>query len=187
MTPATKDADDAELVAESALGDGVAFAALVRRHQNAVYALGMGFFKNAEDAGDFVQEVFVKAFRNLSSFQGKSKFSTWLYRIAYNTAINAVKRRREYASLAEDSEIPDFENPERQTLREATRAAVVVAVAELPERYRICVDLFFFFDRSYQEIEAITGFPVNTIKSHVFRAKAILREKLRQMAEGDLR
>ncbi len=56
------------------------------------------------------------------------------------------------------------------------------ALGELPERYRICVDMFFFYDRSYLEIEAITGFPVNTIKSHVFRAKKILREKLEGIA-----
>lgn len=184
MTPAAPDAEDNLLVALASDGDGEAFAVLVRRHQRAVYALGLGFFKNGEDAGDFVQDVFIKAFRNLRSFRGKSKFSTWLYRIAYNTAINAVKRRREYLSLAEENEIPDFDDPERQALKEATRSAVAEAVAELPERYRICVDLFFFFDRSYPEIEAITGFPVNTIKSHVFRAKAMLREKLRREAGG---
>lgn len=185
MSAAAPETEDAALVARAARGDGLAFSFLVKRHQGAVYALGIGFFKNAEDAADFAQDVFVKAFRSLASFQGRSKFSTWLYRIAYNTAINGVKRRREYASLAEDAEIPDFDDPERQALREATRGAVAAAVAALPERYRVCVDLFFFFDRSYQEIESITGFPVNTIKSHVFRAKAILRERLRREAEGD--
>jgi RNA polymerase sigma-70 factor (ECF subfamily) len=66
------------------------------------------------------------------------------------------------------------------------REAVLTAVMELPERYRICVDLFFFYDRSYQEIEAITGYPVNTIKSHVFRAKKLLRAKLTGIAEGGI-
>lgn len=185
MSAASRETDDAVLVARAARGDGEAFEVLVKRHQGAVYALGFGFFKNAEDAGDFTQDVFVKAFRSLRSFQGKSKFSTWIYRIAYNTAINGVKRRKEYASLAEDAEIPDLDDPEKQALREATRRAVAEAVAGLPERYRVCVDLFFFFDRSYQEIESITGFPVNTIKSHVFRAKAMLRETLRREAGGD--
>ena len=58
---------------------------------------------------------------------------------------------------------------------------MLVSMQELPERYRVCVDMFFFYDRSYQEIETITGFPVNTIKSHVFRAKKILREKLEEI------
>jgi RNA polymerase sigma-70 factor (ECF subfamily) len=70
--------------------------------------------------------------------------------------------------------------------REAIRVAVRTAVAGLPERYRACVDLFFFYERSYQEIEAITGYPVNTIKSHVFRAKKLLREQLAEFVEGGL-
>jgi RNA polymerase sigma-70 factor (ECF subfamily) len=184
MSLAAREPEDRELVARVVAGDNEAFAVLVKRHQRAVYGLGIGFFKNADDAGDFVQDVFIKAYRSLAGFQGKSKFSTWLYRVAYNTALNAVKRRHEYLSLAEDAEIPDFDDPERQALRKAAQSAVAQAVAELPERYRICVDLFFFFDRSYPEIETITGFPVNTIKSHVFRAKAILRGKLRNEVEG---
>lgn len=184
MSPAPDALDDKEIVARVVDGDTELFAVLVRRHQRAVYGLGLGFFKNTEDTGDFVQDVFLKAYRNLSSFLGKSKFSTWLYRIAYNTAVNAIKRRREYQSLAEDLEIPDFDDPQRKTLREASRGAIRAAMADLPERYRVCLDLYFFYDLSYPEIETVTGFPVNTIKSHVFRAKGILRDKLRDEAEG---
>jgi len=98
-----------------------------------------------------------------------------------------VNRRKEYHSLAEeDAEklTNGGETPERITLRNAAREAVRAAIKELPERFRICIDLFFFYDRSYQEIEAITGIPVNTIKSHVFRAKILLREKLDGLSEG---
>jgi len=184
MTPAPDASDDKEIVARVVDGETELFAALVKRHQRAVYGLGLGFFKNAEDTGDFVQDVFLKAYRSLPGFLGKSKFSTWLYRIAYNTAVNTVKRRREYQSLAEDLEIPDFDDPQRKALRETSRQAVRCALEGLPERYRICLDLYFFYDLSYPEIEAVTGFPVNTIKSHVFRAKAILKDKLRDEAEG---
>jgi RNA polymerase sigma-70 factor (ECF subfamily) len=142
--------------------------------------MGQSFFRNTEDAGDFTQEVLLKAYRSLAAFQGRSRFSTWLYRIAYNTAINGVTRRKEYRSLAEDEYPGDRDNPERTLMRRVVKEAVVKAVTELPERYRICVDLFFFYERSYQEIEVITGFPVNTIKSHVFRAKKLLREKLEE-------
>lgn len=176
--------DDKEIVARVVDGESELFAVLVKRHQRAVYGLGLGFFKNSDDTGDFVQDVFLKAYRNLPGFLGKAKFSTWLYRIAYNTAVNTVKRRREYQSLAEDLEIPDFDDPQSKTLRETSRQAVRSALEDLPERYRICLDLYFFYDLSYPEIEVVTGFPVNTIKSHVFRAKAILRDKLRDEAEG---
>jgi RNA polymerase sigma-70 factor (ECF subfamily) len=180
--------DDQLIVSQVVAGQKDLFRLLVRRHERAVYGMGLSFFRNSDDASDFTQEVFLKVYRNLSRFEGRSRFSTWLYKIAYNTAVNGVTRKKEYRSLAEAEEaqarasanaLPnDGDTPERILLRNAAREAVLEAVQDLPERYRICVDMFFFYDRSYQEIEAITGFPVNTIKSHVFRAKKLLREKL---------
>jgi RNA polymerase sigma-70 factor (ECF subfamily) len=178
------DADDQLIIGQIVSGDKELFGLLVKRHEQAVYGMGLSFFRNRDDASDFTQEVFLKAYRSLPRFEGRSRFSTWLYRIAYNAAVNGVTRRREYRSLAEDESAAE-EEPERKLLRSAAREAVLTAVSELPDRYRICVDLFFFYDRSYQEIEAITGFPVNTIKSHVFRAKKLLREKLGNIAEGN--
>ena len=172
--------DDHLIVSQVIAGQKDLFRLLVRRHEQAVFGMGLSFFRNSEDASDFVQEVFLKAYQNLCGFEGRSRFSTWLYKIAYNTAINEVTRRKEYRSLAEEeaAALSDSETPERALLRNAAREAVQKALVDLPERYRICVDLFFFYDCSYQEIEVITGFPVNTIKSHVFRAKKLLREKL---------
>jgi RNA polymerase sigma-70 factor (ECF subfamily) len=178
--------DDQLIVAQIVSGQKEKFRILVHRHERAVYGMGLSFFRNAEDAADFTQEVFLKAFRNLSRFEGRSRFSTWLYTIAYNTAVNGVNRRREYRSLAEEDPVIDGDTPERSALRGAARDAVLEAVRGLPERYRTCVDLFFFYDRSYQEIEMITGFPVNTIKSHVFRAKKLLRDKLEGYTEGGI-
>jgi len=178
--------NDLAIVQQIVSGQKDLFRLLVRQHEKAVYGMGISFFRNGDDASDFTQEVFLKAYRSLSRFEGRSRFSTWLYKIAYNTALNEVNRRKEYQSLAEeDSEklVNHGETPERLALRSAAKEAVRLAVNELPERFRICVDLFFFYDRSYQEIEAITGIPVNTVKSHVFRAKIILREKLELLSE----
>jgi RNA polymerase sigma-70 factor (ECF subfamily) len=172
--------DDALIISQVVSGQKDLFRLLVRRHERAVYGMGLSFFRNKEDASDFTQEVFFKVYRSLSRFEGRSRFSTWLYKIAYNTAVNGVTRKKEYHSLAEEEDaVPaDGDTPERILLRKSAREAVLEALKDLPERYRICVDLFFFYDRSYQEIETITGIPVNTIKSHVFRAKKLLREKL---------
>ncbi|MCL2381827.1 MAG: sigma-70 family RNA polymerase sigma factor [Treponema sp.] len=172
------DDEDRVIAAQVVFGHKELFRLLVKRHEQAVYGMGMSFFRNAEDASDFTQEVFLKTFRNLSRFEGRSRFSTWLYKIAYNTAVNNISRKKDYHSLVEEEIVPDNDTPERELLRNVAREAVLEAITELPQRFRICVDLFFFYDRSYQEIEAITGYPVNTIKSHVFRAKKILREKL---------
>jgi RNA polymerase sigma-70 factor (ECF subfamily) len=170
--------DDETIVARVVAGQKDRFRHLVKRHEKAVYGMGMSFLHNREDAADFTQEVFLKAYRNLSGFEGRARFSTWLYKIAYNTAVNNVTRKKEFMSLAGEEQAVDGDTPERGLLRSAAREAVLNAVKDLPERYRICVDLFFFYDRSYQEIEMITEFPVNTIKSHVFRAKKLLRDKL---------
>lgn len=169
------------IVSQIVCGQKDLFRLLVRRNERAVYGMGLSFFRNQEDACDFTQEVFLKAYRSLSRFEGRSRFSTWLYKIAYNTAINEVNRRKEYHSLAEEDAEKIANNgdtPERIAIRGAVKETVKAALDDLPERFRVCVDLFFFYDRSYQEIETITGFPVNTIKSHVFRAKKLLREKL---------
>ena len=177
--------EDFAIVEQVISGEKELFRLLIKRHERAVYGMGMSFFHNAEDASDFTQEVFLKVFRFLSGFKGQSRFSTWLYKIAYNTAISSIYRKKDYQSLAENEITPDNNTPERQLLRSFARDAILNAVGDLPERFRICVDLFFFYHRSYQEIEAITGFPVNTVKSHVFRAKKLLREKLADLAMFD--
>jgi RNA polymerase sigma-70 factor (ECF subfamily) len=173
------DYSDEFIVSQIAAGQKDLFRLLVRRYKRPVCGMGLSFFRNAEDASDFTQEVFLKVYRSLPRFEARSRFSTWLYKIAYNTAINGVNRRKEYQSLAEVVIEPsDGDTPERLMIRKAAREAVLDSLQELPDRYRVCIDLFFFYDCSYREIEAITGFPVNTIKSHVFRAKKLLREKL---------
>ena len=173
------DMDDDRLILEQILaGQKELFRLLVKRYEQQVYGMGLSFFRNAEDASDFTQEVFLKVYRNLSRFEGRSRFSTWLYKIAYNTAVNSVKRSKEYHSLSEEQNICDGDTPERKVLRKLLQEAVLEAVSDLPSRFKVCVDLFFFYNRSYQEIEVITGYPVNTIKSHVFRAKKLLRKKL---------
>ena len=178
------DFDDQLIVGQVVSGQKDLFRLLVRRYEKAVYGMGISFFRNPQDACDFTQEVFLKTYRSLFRFEGRSRFSTWLYKIAYNTAVNEVNRRKDYFSLAEE-DIQKLsgadDTPERSAVRGAVREAVRAAVEELPQRFKVCVDLFFFYDRSYQEIEAITGFPVNTVKSHIFRAKKMLREKLEEL------
>ncbi|MDR2376795.1 MAG: sigma-70 family RNA polymerase sigma factor [Treponema sp.] len=181
-----EEADDLFIAGRVVSGERDLFRYLVTRHQKAVYNMGRSFFRNREDISDFVQEVFLKVYRSLSRFEGRSRFSTWLYSIAYNTAVNEITRRKEYHSLVEGDIVIDGDTPERKLVRDIARDAVLEAVGELPERYRICVDMYFFYDRSYQEIGLITGFPVNTIKSHVFRAKKLLREKLKGIAQGGI-
>jgi len=176
---------DEEAIARVLDGDTEAYSTLVRRHRSKVMRVGMSFFRDEDEAADFAQDVFIKAYTALGSFQGKSQFSTWLLRIAYNTAVNAKKRRREALRLDPEVELPGSPGADESHLREETAAAVRAALAELPPRQALCVELCFFYDLKYPEISEITGFPVNTIKSHVFRAKRILRERLGEAKEAD--
>lgn len=155
------------------------FAKLVSFYQARVVALGMSFFRNTTDTEDFVQDVFIKAFTNLSTFRGESLFSTWLTRIAYTTAVNSKNRRKEYLPLVDEEMILDRDdNPEAKEIRRATIMSVREAIRELPEKYSVCLELYFFYDMGYEEISKVTDIPLNTIKSNIFRAKSILRGKL---------
>jgi RNA polymerase sigma-70 factor (ECF subfamily) len=181
---AGQDHEDAQIVGFVLAGQTNAFRILIERHEKKVLAMGMSFFHNIDSARDFAQDVFIKAFNNLKSFEGRSAFSTWIFRIGYNQAINTKNREKEYVSLADDEDgaggyaARADETPEVEHLKTVIKGAVREAVKELPEKYRICIDLSFFYDKTYDEIENITGIPVNTIKSHVLRAKKILRDKL---------
>jgi RNA polymerase sigma-70 factor (ECF subfamily) len=178
-----REASDEEAIGRVLDGDSDAFAVLVKRHGPRVTRLGMSFFHDEEEAADFAQDVFVKAYTALASFKGRSLFSTWLLRIAYNTAINAKKRRRDQLSLDPEFDIAGSPGTDAVHLREETAAAVRKAMAELPPRQAMCIELYFYYDLKYSEISEMTGYPVNTIKSHVFRAKRILRERLGSIGE----
>ena len=176
---------DAALVKSVLAGDSTSIAILMGLYKKRVSALGMSFFRNEADTDDFVQEVFIKVYQNLRNFRGEAAFSTWLTRIAYTTALNAVNRRKEAASIADEVLILDGDfTPEEKEIRRITVEAVKEAVRDLPEKYAICLELYFYYEISYEEIGVMTGYPVNTIKSHIFRAKKLLREKLRGYYEN---
>lgn len=172
------EAADEDIISRVLDGDNDVFSVLVKRYQRRILRLGYGFFKDADEAEDFAQDVFVKAFVGLAGFRGRSSFSTWLTRIAYNTGINAKRRLGRYEAI--DSEPVDTRSlsPEDAHIRAETAASLRKAMASLPEKYAVCIDLFFKEGMKYEDIKDVTGFPVNTIKSHVFRAKRDLRKAL---------
>ena len=103
-------------------------------------------------------------------------------RIAYNTGINSVKRAKAVEPLGDEEIDTNAETPERIHLKREIRRALNEAVADLPERYAICLDLYFFYGVPYADISEITDIPLNTIKSNVFRAKKLLRKSLKGTA-----
>ncbi len=175
---------DLRLVKAVLAGSKDAFAKLMSYYKVRVFSFGKNFFRNETDAEDFVQDVFIKVFTRLETFKGNSLFSTWLMRIAYTTALNTAERGKKYLPIAdEDALIAADLTPEEREIRRVTQAAVREAVTGLPEKYFVCIDLYFSYDIPYREISEITDFPVNTIKSHIFRAKKLLKKKLEELYE----
>ena len=169
---------DSEVIDRVLRGEVDAFRTLVERYQRQIFHLGVRFHRRREDAEDYVQEVFVRAFSRLSQFRADGRFYSWLMRIAYNQGIDRVGRRGiEYCPQRQEP-VDDTGDPEFLTLRELARQELRTAVARLPRKASICIDLFFFFGLTYQEVADTTGIPVNTVKSHVFRAKRHLRGML---------
>jgi RNA polymerase sigma-70 factor, ECF subfamily len=181
--PSLADCTDEDLVAragQSAHSESErAFAELLRRHQGKVRGLLLRLASDRTLADDLAQEVFLRAYRGLAGFEGRARFSTWLYRIAYNVYLNHRTRVRELASLPEGFEAGAMA-PETalSASRSDLRRDLDVAIAALPDRYRAVVMLYYLEDVSYPEIAEILDLPLGTVKTHLHRAKRILRENL---------
>jgi RNA polymerase sigma-70 factor (ECF subfamily) len=179
---------DEELIAKVLGGDEKAYTVLVERHSDLVYAIVSRIVLNEADAADVAQEAFVRAYHALPRFRGDSKFSSWLYRIAVNRSLTHLKRAKRRAA-AVDPETGAREEvaaslascddgPDEAVLREERRAIVRAAVADLPPNYRAVVTLFYLEERSYRDVAEILGIPMGTLKTHLHRARALLREAL---------
>lgn len=178
-----RDQEDMVTVHAVLSGDRNAFRDLVERYQPSVTAIGRRTIRLQEDLKDFVQDVFVKAYTHLDQFAGRGSFRAWLMRIAYTTAIN--RNQRAIPEVPTDPEIlehlwhsPKSQEPEPATMRSLLWEAMIRAIEDLPKHLALSVELFFVLGLRYAEITMITGVPVNTLKSHVHRARTILQERM---------
>jgi RNA polymerase sigma-70 factor (ECF subfamily) len=172
---------DNELVRRVLAGEVEAYGELVARHQARVFYLGLKFLRRNEDAEDFAQEVFIRAYEKLSSFQGNVPFAAWLYRIAFNLAVNKyhLKKRQAQATGTVDI-LPDSSfSPEHRLVTAELAEWVRRTLHKIPDIYHVLIRMHFFEGLSYPEISRSLEMPVNTIKSYIFRAKELLRQKLR--------
>ncbi len=192
------DVSDLSLVRRVQRGDKGAFDALVLKYQHKLVKLVMRYVRNPAEAEDIAQEAFIKAYRALPGFRGDSAFYTWLYRIAINTAKNAVVSRDrspiEYNldrnSNDESSDMQghmkDAETPEGLVLTDEIRAIVNSAIEALPEDLRTAIVLRELEGLSYEEIATAMDCPVGTVRSRIFRAREAIDRQLREVFEGGL-
>jgi RNA polymerase sigma-70 factor (ECF subfamily) len=192
------DVSDLSLVRRVQRGDKGAFDALVLKYQHKLVKLVTRYVRNPAEAEDIAQEAFIKAYRALPQFRGDSAFYTWLYRIAINTAKNAVVSRdrspvdydfdRDSIDESYDMQgrLKDSETPEGLVLTDEIRQTVNAAIEQLPEDLRTAIVLRELEGLSYEEIAAQMGCPVGTVRSRIFRAREAIDHRLREVFEGGL-
>ena len=175
-------ADDAALVAAARGGDLGAFEALVRRHTRTVYAHALRFFGDHASAEDVVQEVFVKVFRSLGSFDEKSRFSTWLYRVTRNTCLDEVRSGRRRPIPIDPLDVTASGDDFSDEL--VLASTIELAMRALPPEDRDALSAVSLFGLSYTEAGESLGVPAGTVKSRVFRARRALRATLNMPKGG---
>lgn len=184
----TSSMNDSELISQILEGNMNAFTFLVNRYQKLVVHITGRLIQRHDELEDVCQDVFLKVYQNLGKYRNECKLSTWIATIAYNTSINYLRKFKkgdevnpdDSAALRNLSEYrpDDFEKAD---LHRYIRDQIEL----LPVQYRTVLTLFHLEEFSYQEIEQITGMPEGTVKSYLFRAKAILKEKLKFVVDAN--
>jgi RNA polymerase sigma-70 factor (ECF subfamily) len=177
--------DDVALVSACQVGDQDAFALLVQRHQRFVFNLVFRMLEQYEEANEVTQETFLAAWQGLPRFRGEARFSTWLYRIAYNCALKQLEQRNRDQALQLAIQVKQanqrIDNDERlgSEIETYERQAIVREhLSKLPAKYRIVLVLRHLQEMTYEEMAEILTMPIGTIKTHLFRARNLLKERL---------
>jgi RNA polymerase sigma-70 factor (ECF subfamily) len=175
---------DASVLARARAGDHDAFAVVIRHYDPGLRSLAYRLLGDRDRMDDALQEAYVKAFRALPRFRGRSTLGTWLYRIAYNACLDELERSRRTVvfPLAETSESPDPRPDAADTISE--RQDLAEALAELPPQDRAAVLLVDAQGFDYRAAGEVLGIPAGTIASRLSRARAALRLVLEERAEG---
>jgi RNA polymerase sigma-70 factor, ECF subfamily len=185
--PAAASLTERDLIARARAGDQDAFAGLVRLHQRQVYLLALRMLHDEDDASEATQEVFLAAWQGLRAFRGEAQLATWLYRIAYNHCLKVAEARRrdaqarsELASASAHAARPavKLSQMHAQTALRDLCDMVRMEIACLPPKYQAVLSLRHLQELSYEEIAEVLRVPIGTVKTHLFRARAILKERL---------
>ncbi len=177
---------DNELITRTLAGDDDSFSVLVRRHKDFVYTMTVRILKNEQLAEEVAQDSFLSAYRSLKTFRHKSKFSTWLYRICYNLSLNALAKENRSWALFSDRDIEETQSvqnysdetdsPLRYSDNRDISNIVCECIDELPSKYGSILSMYHLGQLKYEEISIVTGLPVGTVKSHLYRGRNLLKK-----------
>ena len=175
--------DDNDYIGRVLSGDVAAYASLVAKHKNLVFSIVLKIVSNREDAEEISQDVFLKAYQSLNTFEGKSKFSTWLYRIAYNAAISKTRKKKVEMVAIEETIITNYSTDgigrNMNELEEDDRQHILEkALLRLPEEDNLLITLFYKNENSIEDISDITGLSNSNVKVRLHRIRKKLYEEM---------
>ncbi|GAF05682.1 RNA polymerase sigma factor [Saccharicrinis fermentans] len=171
-------------------GDVSSYSVLVHRYRCMAYTLAISITKNKEDAEEVAQDAFVKAYKNLDSFQGKSKFSTWLYQIVYRTALSKVRlKKHQWQSIDEDVQgLVKFDEGQADVMEQQDRKQIVhEAISRLKGDDGFLLILYYYKELNIEELASLTGYSISNVKVKLHRARKKLHEQLQIMMNGHAR
>lgn len=181
--------EDDKYVEQALKGNEAAYAKLVDKYERSLYFHIRKMIREQELVEDLVQEVFMKAFHNLSTYSNEYAFSTWLYRIATNHTIDYL-RKKKLKTLSIDQpfktrdgememQLPDTNfSADEPVIKKERKNIVQDAIQNLPEKYKVVIEMRHMEEKSYQEIADILDLPLGTVKAHIFRARELLYKAL---------
>ncbi|MBI3162937.1 MAG: sigma-70 family RNA polymerase sigma factor [Chloroflexi bacterium] len=169
---------DRDLILQARRGEADAYGELVMRYQTSVFNVCYRMLHERGEAEDMAQETFMRAYQRIHTFDIEREFGPWIRRVAANVCLNTIESKKVTAELDDDRDADPAQLPE--TVYEARERSeqIRVALASLPAHYRIVVELRHFQEYSYDEIAAELNIPLSDVKSHLFRARKLLAEKL---------
>lgn len=173
-------------------GDSNAFAPLINRYKDLIFTLVIKIVKNREDAEEVAQDSFIKAYQKLDSFEGKSKFSTWLYTIAYRNALTKVRKKQlettDIDSYVLDNHKDDHDFPQLEAIKNGEQQKYVrKAIDRLGETDSLLITLFYLHDNSIEEIQEITEMSQSNVKVRLFRARKKLHSELSVLLKEEVK
>lgn len=186
-----KEIDDLEIIRRVKKGEINAFSAIVDKYKRMIYSIAFKILKNNESAEEAAQDAFLNAFRNLASFDSKSKFSTWLYKIAFNAAISKSRLKKENFAFADYDESEDYyddfsvNDGANNLKREDQVKYVNIALNNLNEIEALIVNLYYYDDKTIEEISEITDLGKSNIKVILYRTRKKIYDSLNSVLKQE--
>ncbi len=172
-------------------GDANLFTVLVDRYKDLVFTLGLRMLKNREEAEEVSQDTFIKVYRSLNKFKGDSKFSTWIYKVAYNSCLDQIKKNKKHQNNVEINEysqhqIKTIDNAFDVLVEEERNQIIQDCMNLLPSEDSFLLTLYYFEEQSLEEIANIVGLTANNVKVKLFRSRKKLASILKEQLEPEI-